>query len=181
MSSTHNKKNTVKKAKKRSQAIPMIALLAALGVSSLTYTVTVQADSTTMASTSTKTVGMHMKKGKGIKGNHAHASSTMAGIPKEKPAAAGIIQSITGSVVTVKDREDAVYTIDVSGAVIMKGGRGQASTTIAASDLKVGDMLGAKGTLQGTHVVATHAMTSPQHPFMKKIHSMLKEKKITVK
>jgi hypothetical protein len=158
------KKITVKNITKSAMpSLPMMAMLAALGVSSLTYTVTVSADTTT---TSSKPLGIHMQRGK--KGHDKHQIAN--GV---KPAAAGVIQSIDGMLVTIKDRSDTVYTIDVSGANIFRGGRGQASTTIAASSLKVGDMLGVKGVLTGTHVVATDVMTSAQHPFMKKLHEKL--------
>lgn len=143
----------------KATTLPMIAMLAALGVASLTYSVTVTADT----ATTIKTFGLHMQRGK--RGTDTHQLTN-----KVKPAAAGVIQSVIGSLVIVKDRDDTLYTIDVSLANIFRGGRGQASTTIAISDLKVGDMLGAKGMLTGTHVVATDVMTSAQHPFMKKIH-----------
>ncbi len=162
----HIKKISLKNISKTSKTLPMIAMLAALGVSSLTYTVTVHADT----STSTRSTGVHMQKGKRGGGERSqHASSSMP--LREKPAAAGVIQSVNGYIVTVKDRESKLYTIDVGNATILKGGRGQASTTVAVSDLKVGDMFGAKGVLTGTHVVATQAMTSPQHGFMKKLYN----------
>lgn len=169
--SKHIKKIDLKNSKKTSRTLPMIAVLAALGVSSLTYTVTVSADSVT----TTKTTGIHIQKGKrGHDEKHERAMLHASSTPREKPAAAGVITSILGSVVTVQDRDGALYTIDVAGATILKGGRGQASTTIAITDLKVGDMLGAKGVKTGTHVIAKQVMTSPQHPFMKRLHDMQK-------
>lgn len=162
----HIKKISLRHIPKTSRTLPMIAMLAALGVSSLTYTVTVTADT----AATTRTTGIHMQKGKRGGGErHQHGPSTE--LLREKPVAAGVIQSVSGSIVTVRDRESKLYTVDVSNATILKGGRGQASTTIAVTDLKVGDMFGAKGTLTGTHVIATQAMTSPQHAFMKKLHT----------
>lgn len=161
------KKIATQKKHTNSTTIPMIALLAALGVSSLTYTVTVQADTGTAA----KTYGMHMHKGK--RGGEGKHTSSADKADKVRPAAAGVIQSVQGSVVTVKSRDGQLYTVETSSATIFRGGRGQASTTIAVSDLKVGDMLGVKGALNGTHVVATSVMTSPQHPFMKKIYEKI--------
>ncbi len=155
-------KKTKNIRKSTGTTLPMIAMLAALGVASLTYSVTVSADT----STAVRTFGVHMERGKKL-GDKNHLTN------KVKPAAAGVIQSVIGSLVTIKDRDGALYTIDVSSANIFRGGRGQASTTIAVVDLKVGDMLGAKGTLTGAHVVATDVMTSAQHPFMKKMHEKL--------
>lgn len=163
----HTKKISSKKNQSRTNTLPMAALLMALGVSSLTYTVTVSANDTATAS---RYVGMHMQKNKKGEGErHSRASST----EHVKPAASGVIQSVQGYVVTVKSRDDVFYTIDVSKATMLRGGRGQASTTVSVTDLKVGDMFGAKGILTGTHVIATQAMTSPQHPFMRKLHNVL--------
>jgi len=162
----HIKKIALKHIPKTPGTLPMIAMLAALGVSSLTYTVTVHADT----ATSTRSTGVHMQKGKRGAGERHQQVSSVTTL-HARPAAAGVIQSVSGYVVTVQDRENKLYTIDVSAATILKGGRGQASTTIAVTDLKVGDMFGAKGTLTGTHVIATQAMTSPQHAFMKKLYT----------
>jgi hypothetical protein len=159
------KKITVKNITKSAMpTLPMMAILAALGVSSLTYTVTVSADTTASAN---KPSGIHMLRGK--KGG-SDGYRIADGV---KPAAAGVIQSVSGSIITIKDRSDTMYTIDVSSANIFRGGRGQASTTIAVSDIRVGDMLGVKGAITGTHVIATDVMTSAQHPFMKKLHKKL--------
>lgn len=256
-----NIKKVLRKKKARaSTTLPMIAMLAALGVSSLTYSVTtVSADAGTSA---TKTTTIQMPKGKrgGERGQHGiggtvtgitgtvititgkdskvytiDASSakfvkvtppvqstgtssslrpeptfttialtdisvgntimvkgTISGttvtatevavgtfsksgphdgsVKRIKPVAAGVIQSINGSIVTIKDRVGAVYTVDVSGAKILQGGRGLASTVVTVADIKVGDMLGAQGVLTGTNVVATEVMTGPQHPFMQRLN-----------
>lgn len=154
----HIKKIALQQIPKNAKTLPMIAMLAALGVSSLTYSVTVSADT----ATSTRITGMHIQKGKKVSGDKVDH--------REKPAVAGVIQSIDGSRITVKDREGKLYTVDVGAATILKGGRGQAPISIQAADLVLGDMFGAKGVLTGTHVVATQGMTSPQHSFMKKLH-----------
>lgn len=170
-----NIKKVLRKKKRVSQTLPIIAMLAALGVSSLTYSVSVSADSGASGVTRPSFNMLKNKKDGSKRENKDLLEKKGKGLKKGmensiKPVAAGVIQSISGSLVTIKDRKDQIYTIDVSSAVILRGGRGQASTTIAVSDLKVGDMLGAKGVLTGTNVVATGVMTSPQHPFMKKIH-----------
>ncbi len=243
-----NTKKILRKKKRVSQTLPIIAMLAALGVSSLTYSVTASADSGT--STTTRT-SIHMSKGRKqavggtvtavsgtditvttpkhgtytvdashasfvkfvepstagtrpattsatisdvvvgvnimtrgtVSGTHAVATQVVIGTGLHakpaagnkvhsvgKPAASGVIQSIDGSLVTIKDKDNKTYIVDVSSAKILRGGRGQAATTIIVSDLKVGDMLGAKGTLTGATVVATDVMTSSPHAFMQRLH-----------
>lgn len=160
-------KKVLRKKKRISQTLPIIAMLAALGISTLTYSVTVSADTGTASSTTS----VHMQRGKksGIK-SHTKGNTHSFIRSAVKPTASGVIQSIDGTTVTIKDRNNTVYTIDVSSAHILKASIGKASTTISVSDLKVGDMLGVKGTLTGTTVTATDVVTSPQHPFMKKLH-----------
>jgi hypothetical protein len=98
-------------------------------------------------------------------GNHDHAPD---GTARTKPAAAGIIQTVDGNTVTVKDRNNTVYTVDASSAKILKdsGTRGTAPIAGTVADLTVGNMLMAQGTVNGTTVIATEIMTGPErvHP-----------------
>jgi hypothetical protein len=102
----------------------------------------------------------------GMMGHKGEASHDHApeGEHKAKPAAAGIIQTVAGNTVTIKDRNSAIYTVDATSAKILKdsGTRGTAPVQGTIADLTVGNMLMAQGTLSGSTVVATEIVTGPQ-------------------
>ena len=66
------------------------------------------------------------------------------------PVVAGKITAITGNSVTLTNRENVTYTVDVTNAKVEQKG---VATTVSA--LAVGDMAIAQGTVNGTTVTAT--------------------------
>ncbi|MDB5224505.1 MAG: hypothetical protein JWO43_127 [Candidatus Adlerbacteria bacterium] len=74
------------------------------------------------------------------------------------PGVMGTISAISGNTVTVTKTDGTTYTVDASAATVSK------TVTASVSDLKVGDTIGAQGTLTGTSVAATHIMSGmPAH------------------
>lgn len=75
---------------------------------------------------------------------------------------AGTVSAVNGSTVTVTAKDGTSYTIDASTAKISK------VVDISASDIKVGDTIGAMGSVSGTSVKAVHIMDgvppTPQAP-----------------
>ena len=66
------------------------------------------------------------------------------------PVIAGKIATISGNSVTVSNRENVTYTVDVTNAKVEQKG-----TTATVSSLTVGDMVIVQGTVNGTTVSAT--------------------------
>ncbi|MEI8130666.1 MAG: hypothetical protein WCG55_04155 [bacterium] len=66
------------------------------------------------------------------------------------PVIAGKIATISGNTVTVSNRENVTYTVDVTNAKVEQ--KGTASTV---SSLTIGDMVIVQGTVNGTTVTAT--------------------------
>lgn len=94
------------------------------------------------------------------------------GIGREKPIAFGTISAINGTVVTLVDSNNSTtYTVDTSNAKILKaptlpttdtGTRPTTrpeATTIALTDLKVGDSIVVRGTISGTNITATELIS----------------------
>jgi hypothetical protein len=89
---------------------------------------------------------------------------------KREPGVMGKVSAISGNTVTLsgksgfgKDATDVSYTVDVSAATVKKfvagtDGSKPTETTIAVSDIVVGDMIMVKGTVSGTTVTATEIM-----------------------
>jgi hypothetical protein len=70
---------------------------------------------------------------------------------KHAPGVIGTVVSVNGSIITITGKNNTTYTIDTSGAKIFKN----RNTVITSADVKVGDVIMAQGTVNGTHVVAT--------------------------
>jgi len=67
-----------------------------------------------------------------------------------EPVIAGAITVINGSSLTVTNKSNVTYTVDVTSAKIMQG-----SNTVTVSNLTVGDSIIAQGTVNGNAVVAS--------------------------
>lgn len=102
---------------------------------------------TTVASAQSSTTGTAVMQGMGMmrgnKGPHVH----------------GTVTAVNGTTITIKsERDSATYTIDASTATFKKATDGSAPTTVTIADIKVGDEVGAMGTLSGTTLTATDVM-----------------------
>ncbi len=64
----------------------------------------------------------------------------------------GTVSAVSGNTVTVTAKDGTSYTIDASSAKVSK------VVDLQVSDIKVGDTIGAQGTVSGTSVTATHIM-----------------------
>jgi hypothetical protein len=77
----------------------------------------------------------------------------------EKPAAFGVVAGVSGTTILLDSKlpktATTTYTVDASNATIIKGIGKNATTTIAVSDIAVGDRLVVRGTVSGTTITAT--------------------------
>ncbi|MEO5927065.1 MAG: DUF5666 domain-containing protein [Patescibacteria group bacterium] len=87
-------------------------------------------------------------------GGHGFRQGMKPPFQGEKPTAGGKVTAISGSMITVQDRDNTTITIDASTAKVSKDFFRNAST-VAISDIKVGDMVMVHGTKNGTTVTAT--------------------------
>jgi hypothetical protein len=83
---------------------------------------------------------------------------------REYPAVAGTITAISGTTIMVSSAERdtaataTTYTVDISGAKVLKASSGSAPSESATASLAVGDTVMIRGTVSGTSVVATEVM-----------------------
>jgi|GEM_PF-340730 hypothetical protein len=66
------------------------------------------------------------------------------------PIVAGTVSAVSGSTITITNKSNVTYTINATNAKIVKG-----PNTASVSDIVVGDMVVAQGTINGNAVVAT--------------------------
>jgi hypothetical protein len=85
------------------------------------------------------------------KGNNGSKNPSVSPIAGDgNPIVAGTVSAVNGSVITITNKSNVTYTINASGAKIVKG-----SSTVLVSDIAVGDMIVVQGTINGNAVVAT--------------------------
>ncbi len=84
----------------------------------------------------------------------------------------GAVTAVNGSIITIAGMNKTVYTIDASGAAITKG-MGSTSTTLAITDVKVGDKVFAIGAITGTNIVATSVRDLGVFSGTKRLHKPL--------
>jgi hypothetical protein len=72
-----------------------------------------------------------------------------------QPIVGGTVSAINGNTVTITNKSNASYTVDISNAKVTKNGNAAASSTIA-----VGDTILAQGTINGTTVTAVNIVDS---------------------
>lgn len=65
------------------------------------------------------------------------------------PGIGGTVSAVNGNTITVTGRDGKTYSVDAGSATITK------DETVTVSDIKVGDTVGAMGTVNGTAVTAT--------------------------
>lgn len=70
----------------------------------------------------------------------------------------GTISAISGSAITVTDKDGTAYTVDASNAKVKTFVEGSAPADAGISSLAVGDEVGVHGTVSGTSVTATAIM-----------------------
>ena len=90
----------------------------------------------------------------GMRPGGMHASSTVAVIQGNgQPVIGGAVTAVSGSSLTVTNKSNVTYTVDVASAKIVKAG---ATSTIAS--VSVGDNVVVQGTVNGTAVVASSVL-----------------------
>ncbi len=70
---------------------------------------------------------------------------------KHAPGVMGTVTSVNGAIITIAGKNNTTYAIDTTGAKIFKN----RNTVITIADIKVGDIIMAQGTVNGTNVTAT--------------------------
>lgn len=88
-----------------------------------------------------------------------HASSTPAFTGNGQPLVLGKISAVNGNTLTITTGNGVIYTVDATGAKILKGK--DASTL---SNVVVGDHAMIQGAVNGTSIVATTIIEQPQRP-----------------
>jgi hypothetical protein len=79
----------------------------------------------------------------------------MHGVPGgygKGPGVAGTVSAINGNTITITGKDGVSYTIDAASAAVTK------ISTVAVSDIQVGDSIGVDGAVSGTTVTAKHIM-----------------------
>lgn len=72
-----------------------------------------------------------------------------------QPIIGGTVTAVSGNTVTITNKSNVAYTVDVTNAKITKSG-----TVAAASNIAVGDELIAQGTINGNSVAAVNVVDS---------------------
>lgn len=72
-----------------------------------------------------------------------------------QPIIGGTVSAVNGNTITITNKSNVAYTVDVTNAKITKSG-----TVASASNISVGDELIAQGTINGNSVVAVNVVDS---------------------
>lgn len=102
--------------------------------------------------------------GAGVAGLASAQTTNNSGTPSTQgmhgrgPGVMGTVASVNGNTLTVTGKDNTTYTVDVSGAKVLKASQGAAPATASLSDIKVGDTVGIRGTISGNSVTATEVM-----------------------
>lgn len=84
---------------------------------------------------------------------------TQQNVARERPGVMGTVASISGSTITVTDKDGTTYTVNAGSAAVVKHVEGQQGPqTGSLQDIAVGDTIAVRGTLSGTTVAATEIM-----------------------
>jgi hypothetical protein len=76
-----------------------------------------------------------------------------------EPIVAGTVSSVSSSSITITNKSNVTYTVDVSNAKIIKG---NATSTVAS--IVSGDAVLVQGTINGTSVTASGVIDQAAHP-----------------
>jgi hypothetical protein len=76
-----------------------------------------------------------------------------------QPVIAGTISAVNGTSITITNKSNIVYTVDVTNAKIVRG-----QTTILASAVAVGDMVIVQGTFNGNSITASSVIDQAKLP-----------------
>lgn len=79
------------------------------------------------------------------------SQNTIKNYLKNAPGVMGKVTAINGNTITVNSKNNTMYTIDATTAQVVKN----RNTIITLSDVKIGDTIMAKGTVDGTTVTAS--------------------------
>lgn len=136
-------------------AIPVLAVAALVGLAmGITFMVNAQTQTPTITPTTTtapattsvpETTSPATVTAPGPTGHHAPLGGD------------GNVLAINDSIITMSEEADeggAAYTVDASGATITNNG-----AVAQLSDIKIGDKIFVKGTVNGTNVIATEIST----------------------
>lgn len=120
---------------------PIVAL-AALGV------IGASAGAGALASAQTAAPAVTQASSGDAKGMGMHRMGGM----RHHRGAAGVVTAVSGNTITVTGDNGTTYTVDASAAKVSK------VVDLTVADIKVGDRIGAQGTLSGTTITAVHIM-----------------------
>ncbi len=116
----------------------LVALGTGVGVAALANAQTVDNASTTTSTSTTTPQGHRMGH---FGGMHGKGQGVM-----------GTVSAVNGNTITVTGKNGTSYTVDGSSATVSK------MVNISVGDIKVGDTIGAQGTVSGNSVTANHIM-----------------------
>ncbi len=125
--------------------------LSIIGTDNLTYTI--DASAVSLANINS---GDHVRVEGVVNGTVVNASIILEGNftkgrSKLGQGVAGTITALNGPTLTLADKNNTIYTVDATNAKILKD---YASTSIAVSEIKIGDHVLVRGSLAGTSIVA---------------------------
>jgi len=79
------------------------------------------------------------------------SQNTIKNYLKNAPGVVGKVTAINGNTITISSKNNTIYTINASTAQVVKN----RNTIISLGDVKIGDTIMAKGTIDGTAVNAS--------------------------
>ena len=105
----------------------------------------------------TSVTATNIRDGRGAGPNNT--AGLEASIPEGngQPIIGGSVTAVSGSTITITNKSNVAYTVDVSGAKITKSGKAGTAT-----DIVVGDTVIAQGTVNGTAVTAVNFVDQGQ-------------------
>ena len=83
-----------------------------------------------------------------------------------KPGVTGTVSAISGNTLTVANKAGTSYSVNASGATVLKAASGAKPTTSTLASVAIGDTVRIQGTISGTSVTATQIVDGvlPQRP-----------------
>ncbi len=81
-----------------------------------------------------------------------------------KDATHGLVTAVSGTTLTMQEREGKTYTVNATTATVVKKGEKDTETTASLADVSVGTMIAVDGTVTDTTIAATKIMIIPKTP-----------------
>ena len=98
-------------------------------------------------------------------GGTAEAKTKAKEVREEmEDATRGLVTAVSGTTVTLQEREGKTYTVNAVTATITKKGEKDTETTATLADVTIGTMIAVDGTVTDTTIVATKIMIVPKAP-----------------